>query len=84
MCARHNGFPNVVFLSMQDTREKFIQRLTEDLIGPFFGHDEVLFAKPSDNYLTGILYGKSEQIPDEEAEEGDNVNGKKEMATKTR
>ena len=37
----------------------------------------MLFAKPSDNYLTGILYGKSEQIPDEEAEEEDNVNGKK-------
>jgi hypothetical protein len=62
---------------MQDNREKFIQRLNEDLIGPFFGDNELLFAKPSDNYLTGILYGKSEQIPDEEAEEEDNVNGKK-------
>ena len=64
------------FLSMQDNRQKFIQRLNEDLIGPFFGDNELLFAKPSDNYLTGILYGKSEQIPDE-AEEEDNVNGKK-------
>ena len=37
---------------MDDTREIFIKRLEEDLIGPFSGETEILLNKPSDHYLT--------------------------------
>ena len=54
---------------MFDPREIFIKRLEEDLIGPFSGENEVLFNKPSDFYLTGIVYPKETRIPDVEQDD---------------
>ena len=60
-----------------DTRDVFLQRLEKDLIGPFDGLYEALFSKPSDHYLTGILYPKETRIPDSEQEDDDEVFGGK-------
>ena len=62
---------------MKDTRDVFLQRLEKDLIGPFDGLTEALFSKPSDHYLTGILYPKETRIPDSEQEDDDEVFGGK-------
>ena len=51
---------------MQDNRKEIIRRLEEDLIGPRFGKTEALFDRPSDTYLTGILYPKKTKIDKEE------------------
>ena len=82
MCARHHGFPNIVFLSMQDNREKFIQRLNEDLIGPFFGDDEVLL-RSLRTTPNGYTLRKSEQIPMKKLRKGITLTEKRTMATKT-
>ena len=37
-------------------RKIYIDRLEKDLIGPLNGSDETILEKPSDKYLTGILY----------------------------
>ena len=46
---------------MSTIREDFVTRIEEDLIGPHFG-DEVLQNKPSDIYLTGILWPSRTEI----------------------
>ncbi|MCQ9617977.1 helicase-related protein [Paenalcaligenes niemegkensis] len=48
-------------------REQMVERLCKDLIGPALG-DEVLNARPSDIYLTGILWPKNTKIAPEEDE----------------
>jgi hypothetical protein len=53
-----------------DVREKIIARLEEDLIGPH-KHDELIEGvriKPSDIYLTGILWPLGELLGSEEDE----------------
>ena len=60
-----------------DNREILIERATKDLIGPFSGLEEILFAKPADNYLTGIVYPKGTTIPDEQLEDEDETNSGK-------
>ena len=65
---------------MKDTRDVFLQRLEKDLIGPFDGLTEALFSKPSDHYLTGILYPKETRIPDSEQEDDDEVFGGKQTS----
>jgi hypothetical protein len=60
-----------------DNREILIERATKDLIGPFSGLEEILFAKPSDNYLTGIVNPKGTTIPDEQLEDEDETNSGK-------
>lgn len=39
-----------------DFRDEILQRLGEDLIGPSGPPDEIIEERPSDRYLTGILY----------------------------
>ncbi len=58
---------------MVDSREIFIKRLEEDLIGPFSGENEILFSKPSNHYLTGIIYPKKTHIPDAEQDDTEEV-----------
>ena len=48
-------------------REKMLSRLREDLIGPR-SSDETLSARPSDVYLTGILWPKNIKLAPEEDE----------------
>lgn len=58
---------------MQDAREIFLNRLEQDLIGPFHGRSEKLSGKPSDHYLTGIVYPKETRIPDSEQDDTEEV-----------
>lgn len=47
------------------------------MIGPFHGESEKLSGKPSDHYLTGIVYPKETRIPDSEQDDPEEiVNGK--------
>lgn len=58
-------------------RDELIERLRRDLIGPF-EESEVLESRPSDVYLTGILYPKRTEIgpeQDERLEIGDEQAG---------
>ena len=57
-----------------DNREILIERATKDLIGPF-GLEEILFAKPSDNYDEDSL-PKGTTIPDEQQDEDETNSGK--------
>ena len=58
---------------MSDAREIIIERLREDLIGPYSGGDELLLNKPSDQYLTGIVYPKETRIPEEQQDDTEEV-----------
>src|SRR4051812_253484 len=48
-------------------RERMLSRLREDLVGPR-ASDEVLAARPSDVYLTGILWPRNTEVAPEEDE----------------
>ena len=52
----------------ENTRDIFIRRLREDLIGPANGRDEEVFEYPTDRYLTGILYPRNEHMMGEDDE----------------
>ena len=39
-----------------DARDRIVERLRDDLIGPLKGADEILTSRPSDVYLSGILW----------------------------
>ena len=52
----------------QDRRGVFLARLAEDLIGPAAGPDEVIEERPSDRYLTGILYPQRTELGPEQDE----------------
>lgn len=50
-------------------RDVLIERLRADLLGPLDGNDqEVLSERPSDRYLTGILFPSGEKVPPNEDE----------------
>ena len=68
---------------MEDARQIFIKRLEEDLIGPFSGENEILFSKPSNHYLTGIIYPKETQIPDAEQDDTEEVFDGKDAGEET-
>ncbi len=53
--------------STPTARNQVIQRLGEDLVGPH-QPDEVISARPSDIYLTGILWPRNTELPPEEDE----------------
>ena len=48
-------------------RETILKRLEEDLIGPY-ADDEVLTSRPTDVYLTGILWPRETRIGADEDE----------------
>ena len=49
-------------------RDILLNRLKQDLVGPYTD-DEVLTARPSDVYLTGILWPRESRMGAEEDEE---------------
>lgn len=53
---------------MTDAREFLLQRLHEDLIGPMQPDEEIPTTKPSDRYLTGILFPQESSVPPAEDE----------------
>src|SRR5262245_5076570 len=60
---------------MPDARSRMVQSLARDLLGPKGPEDEVITARPSDQYLTGALY--PERI-EENAEEDDDKDAAEE------
>ena len=50
----------------ENTRDIFVRRLREDLIGPANNKDEEIFEYPTDRYLTGILYPRNEHMAGED------------------
>ena len=58
------------------SKEIYIKRLEQDLIGPADGHEETINEKPSDKYLSGILYPLNTKNTEEEdnGEIGANTN----------
>lgn len=52
----------------QEHRDLILKRMEEDLVGPL-AIDEVLDDRPTDRYLTGILFPQRSKVPDEENEE---------------
>ncbi|UUX93191.1 helicase-related protein [Methanoplanus endosymbiosus] len=48
-------------------RELLLKRLKEDILGPY-GEDEILESKPSDVYLTGILWPRQTRYDEEQDE----------------
>lgn len=50
-----------------DNRRSLVEMVREDLLGPLTP-DEVLDCRPSDRYLTGILYAQRSEAPPEEQE----------------
>jgi hypothetical protein len=63
----HDKVRMTISASSLQPREIMIARLREDLIGPRTP-DEVLTARPSDVYLTGILWPKNTELAPEEDE----------------
>lgn len=51
---------------MSEVRERFLERLKEDLVGPKFGEAELVPELPSERYLTGILWPQSTHIRQED------------------
>ena len=51
-----------------DVREFLVRRLRDDLVGPTNGRDEVIVGRPSDRYLTGILFPRNAFLSEEEDE----------------
>lgn len=59
--------PDEVQRSREDLRDRILARIFEDLVGPSVD-DEEINDRPSDRYLTGILYPLQSEILDEEDE----------------
>ena len=57
-----------------DNRIEIIKRLKEDLIGPKNGGNEILNERPSERYITGIIFPKRTEIPSDQHEQNDQVN----------
>jgi hypothetical protein len=57
-----------------DNRIEIIKRLKEDLIGPKNGDNEILNERPSERYITGIIFPKRTEISSDQHEQNDQVN----------
>ena len=66
-----------------DFRENIKNRLIEDLIGPSKGENEVLLSRPSNAYISGILYPVETKIPIEEQDEENEENTSKDLEDET-
>lgn len=55
-------------LSSKESRDRLLERLKQDIIGPGGALDEVISERPSARYLTGILYPQQSEISEEEDE----------------
>ncbi len=67
-------------MSILAARDRIIERLIEDLQGPIKGENEVISEKPSEHYVTGILYPQNSYISDEEDEKLNCETGKESAA----
>lgn len=56
---------------MTAPRDRLLQQLERDLLGPQHGEGEEITAWPSDQYISGILYPASIEVNPEDDEEGD-------------
>lgn len=54
-------------------RSILLERLRTDLVGPTYGEQEVIEDRPSDRYLTGMLFPQNVRISEEEDEEIEDV-----------
>lgn len=55
-------------------RNEIVERLAQDLIGPA-DINEVLTERPTDRYLTGILYPPEQRVPEDDADEASEEAG---------
>jgi hypothetical protein len=62
------GDASTVALDARATREEIVRRLSEDLLGPQADAELLIKDKPSDRYLTGILYPQRVEIGPEDDE----------------
>lgn len=60
-----------------EVRRILLNRLKADLIGPSYGTDEKIDDRPTDRYLTGILFPQNVSIAEEEDNELEEVQSKK-------
>jgi hypothetical protein len=58
-----------------DVRQRLLDRLAADLVGPKGGPEEIIDERPSARYLTGILYPQQTEFLEEEDEQIDAENG---------
>lgn len=58
---------------MNDARDTMLERLKVDLIGPE-ANDEVITDRPTDRYLTGILFAHRTTISPEEDDEASDAD----------
>ncbi len=63
-------------MSILDARNRIIERLIEDLQGPVRGEKEAIPEKPSEHYVTGILYPQNSFISEDEDEKLNCETGK--------
>ena len=60
-----------------EARSILLERLREDLMGPSYGAEEVIEDRPSDRYLTGILFPQDLKVGDQEDEDIDEIQSGK-------
>ena len=70
-------------MSVLAARERIIQRLIQDLQGPVRGENEAISEKPSEHYVTGILYPQNSFISEDEDEKLDCETGKENASDNT-
>src|SRR5215471_16034644 len=60
--------PTVADAVVTPGRDLLLRRLEQDLVGPHASDETLITGRPSDVYLTGILWPLDEKIGDEESE----------------
>ena len=63
---------------MSEDRELILSRLLSDIVGPKFGEEEEIDERPSQRYLTGILFPQNINVSENEEEENNEVQSKSE------
>jgi hypothetical protein len=64
-------------------RDVIIQRLNEDLVGPYMDNEELL-SRPSDIYMTGILWPPKTEMVEEDDEGGSGESEEDDIISSTR
>ena len=60
-------------------REIIKNRLIADAIGPANGKSEVLFSRPSSNYISGVLFPQETKIPEEDHHDENEENSRRDQ-----
>ena len=80
VCTHNNRVSNHLLLgkctrgNFLNLRERIKNRLISDTIGPSNGISEVLFSRPSSNYISGILFPRETRIPEEDHQDDNEEN----------